>query len=772
MADTLALPKDGKHIVSWEDQNEAWHFVYCGIKAKAEEIKQRMHFQAKAQTKTEIQKATPAVADTDAPKTEKENKRKTTEKKLQNDLNEALSFYEGQPTAWTDRVMYKRKGATHIRAYDDEIDIEQLIRNPYSLLVFDKPLSGFTCLARYLVLEAWKKGRNWLYLDADKIPSARENLKEHVEKECQEKNFSTKSLRCLVMDGWQQNEGGMPKKLRNLSSELKDIPLIIMSSGEDAFSIDPEKAKREFRYAGLKPLTRHGIRKIVEEHNAKKNFNEEDDVVVGKVVRDMEILNIHRTPEHCLTLLKAYEKSFSETPANRAKMLSVLLTVLFDMTKMPGYESDKPSADHCAFLCGFFCEMMLREEKHSFKEDDFVTVSTEFLKNRKLTLKPSVVFDILHKNRIIIETGSHYKFRHAFWTYYFVAHRMHKDKAFYEYIMSGEMYLSFPEVIEFFAGIDDDGGNLIETLVKDLRAQCESMENELGAKDIPITPLDLLKRVDDKESLNKSFQYVKKQIIETNLPYSIKDEHADKRYDISRPDDQSIYKTYKDYKFSSLKHKLHVCCRVLRNSEFADPDKKIMMMAEIMRGLSLFTKVIFMLSPIMLKENRVFWEGVGFVLDNKMEKISSKQKLYFIWACAPHNVIGLFEDDLHSDRLSLLLEETFVGERDRLIRHLLAIFLIRKKPQCWTKLIDGYMRAVKIDSVYYANVHDQLIESYKYDFATNRQLTDMNTLIHLWYARKLDAGEKHGSVGKNLKYKAMKLQGHLTLPQRKVEDEE
>lgn len=108
-----------------------------------------------------------------------------------------------------------------------------------------------------------------------------------------------------------------------------------------------------FNVLHLLALPRTQIRKVVCEYNKSKDIGEED-IVLSKVVTDLDTLNIHRTPLNCITLLKVSEKHFDESPVNRTNMLEMVLFVLFNLEGIPTYKT-KPDLKDCEYVLGCFC---------------------------------------------------------------------------------------------------------------------------------------------------------------------------------------------------------------------------------------------------------------------------------------------------------------------------------------------------------------------------------------------------------------------------------
>jgi hypothetical protein len=77
------------------------------------------------------------------------------------------------------------------------------------------------------------------------------------------------------------------------------------------------------------------------------------------------VLNLHRTPLNCLTLLKVSEIDFDESPVNRSEMIKRVLFLLFNIDDVPTYKT-RPDLKDCEYVLGYFCEHLIRDGAYSF----------------------------------------------------------------------------------------------------------------------------------------------------------------------------------------------------------------------------------------------------------------------------------------------------------------------------------------------------------------------------------------------------------------------
>ncbi len=400
---------------------------------------------------------------------------------LKDRLNESLSTFYNQPEIWVDPILRESENHNNESVKNDKIEvkIDELVKNPYSVIINAPPQFGLTCLSHHLIIEAWNSDSLWVYLDMNKI-NIQIDIEKTIKKELKKLNLENRAIDCIILDSWKSSLTGSMKVLRGICNTFKDTPLVIMNTTGD-FKLNSEhdiKINRKFRELTLSALSRNSIRKVVSDYNTKKNIGDEN-IVLDKVVKDMEVLNIHRTPLNCITLLKISEKHFDESPINRTKMIEMFLFVLFDLVELPTYQT-KPDVKDCEHVLGYFCEQMIKERTYDFSRDEFVKRLNMFCDENLLDLEIIVVFDVLLENRIIVECNGKFRFKATYWIYYFVANQMHVNNDFYQYIVNNEIYIDFPEVIEFYTGIDRKSSDMIRILTDDLSKQCAIVENKTG----------------------------------------------------------------------------------------------------------------------------------------------------------------------------------------------------------------------------------------------------------------------------------------------------
>ena len=230
-----------------------------------------------------------------------------------------------------------------------------------------------------MVLEACKIGSHWLYIDSKKLKA--HNVEQYKDQDYKELGISNDTnIEAVILDNWLPSDNGSMKKLKAVCDIFSNIPVLLMRTVEDSKFLKGKqeeiKIDRDFKTLTLLPMTRSQVRYVVTEYNHIAKIAD-DDVLLEKVVNDITTLNIHRTPQNCFTLLKVDEKKFDNNPVNRCQMLEDVLYVLFEFTDLPKYNS-KPDVKDCQFIMGCFCEMLIRDNRSSFTNEEFILKANEF----------------------------------------------------------------------------------------------------------------------------------------------------------------------------------------------------------------------------------------------------------------------------------------------------------------------------------------------------------------------------------------------------------
>jgi hypothetical protein len=684
-------------------------------------------------------------------------KKEIIRKKFDDNLKKALCSFRTQPLIWVEPILSSTNeiSSNPDENYNNRINIADLINKPTSTLVKAPPQFGLTSLSHYLIKQAWAKGDFWLYIDCEKTKA--HNIHNVVKNETQILGLSATDVKCIVLDNWYSYEANAIKKLKNLCEANKEIPIIVMQTIDDSkFLTEPNTVNidRDFNVLHLLALPRTQIRKVVQEYNKEKDIGDEE-TVLSKVLSDLETLNIHRTPLNCLTLLKVSEKHFDDSPVNRTNMLEMVLFVLFNMDGIPRYKT-RPDLKDCEYIIGRFCEKLIKHDFYEFSRESFLGELNNFCKEKLIDLEVDIVFDILVANNILINKDNNYIFRASYWIFYFAAKRMHNDQDFADYIFSSKKYVSFPEVIEFYTGIDRNRSDALNLLLSDISSTCDIVRSKVNLPD-NMNPFALIQWRPSQEQIEKARNEISENVLSSGLPDSLKDQHADKSYNQIRPYNQSIQAFFEEYSVQNLMQEIKATSRALRNSDYVEPNIKRIILKEILKSWIQISKVIFALTPVLASKGSAKFEGAAFQLIGDFGN-TEVERANRIIQVIPTNIVGFFMDDLFSSKIGPLLYEQFENETDPLIKHELALLFVIRRPRDWKKHIENYIYSINKNSFYLFDIVNVLKAKYRYDFTTELELRDIQYLIKMGLA-------KHEFGGKPTIDKVIKID-NSNLPKR------
>ena len=655
-------------------------------------------------------------------------------KKFQERFEKALRIYSSQPIIWVEPMLSNTNEISQNPDdnYSNKILISDLISEVKSTIIKAPQQFGLTSLAHFFVKEAWEKDNLWIYLDSEKTKP--HTIHNAVKNEVESLGLELKDVKCIILDSWNNHENASFKKLKNLCDTHKDIPIFVMQTIDDSKFLEDEediKIDREFSILHLLALPRTQIRKVVSEYNKSKDIGEED-IVLSKVVTDLDTLNIHRTPLNCITLLKVSEKHFDESPVNRTNMLEMVLFVLFNLEGIPTYKT-KPDLKDCEYVLGCFCEELIKSDNYEFTREHFLKQIDKFCKEKLIDLDTNIVFDVLNLNNIIVSRELNFNFRSSYWIFYFAAKRMHNDISFADYIFSTKKYISFPEIIEFYTGIDRNRTDALKILTLDIQETCNIVSGKVRLPE-NMNPFDHIKWKPTEEQIEKAQNEISENVINSGLPDSLKDQHADKTYNQIKPYNQSIQSIFEEYSLHNLMQKIKASSRALRNSDYVEPEIKKEMLTSILKGWEEISKVLLAMTPVLATKGEAAFEGASFALSGDFGD-TFEERVNTIIQANPTNVVGFFKDDLFSAKIGPLLYEQFKNENNTMIKHQIALLLIFTRPREWKKHIEEYIVNIPKDSFYLYDSVNALRAKYRYDFLTDTELKETSYLIKMGLAK-------------------------------------
>lgn len=515
-----------------------------------------------------------------------------------------------------------------------------------------------------------------------------------------------------------------------LEAACPNVRLIVLETSAESLDIMKScsyKLSRPLKKFHLLPLTKMDVRKVVSVYGSRIEYDET--TVLNKIMSDIEVLNIHRTPMNCWTLLTVAEQNFQETPINRAQLLDQVLFVLFSIRDIPTY-SARPDVKDCEHLLGAFCDWVIRNQRYEFSEAEFFEKAKAYCDEYYVELDCRWLYEILRKNKILVRTfDGDVRFGALFWVYYFAAKRMRYNEEFRNYILAEERYSMFPEIIEFYTGDSRGESGMLKILCDDLDITVGIMAKKLGVEK-PLNPLKHLKWSGSDLDAEKAKKRLHDFVQDSDVPDYIKDQHSDATYNYLKPYDQSVEHYVEGASFHKFSQQLSALSRALRNSDFADSGVRKLAMTKVIQGWLEVAKVLFVLSPALAARGRMPFSDTIFCLGTGFEKITdTKEKFMALLTAIPMNVIRSTSDDIASQRNGRLFYAMLDSQIGELARHLIILYLINERPTGWDKRVRSYIREIPSRSFYQDDVIHALRLAIKYGYYDARTGVTMKNLL-------------------------------------------
>lgn len=651
------------------------------------------------------------------------------ERYLSKRLDDALMSFSSQPRVWVEPLVQTQpensSGNGDKGEEATQVTVEDIIKRPRSTLIKAPAQFGLTCLAHHLCLEAWKQETSlWMYIDSrfTKPDGAEKLLKTELELI----GFDNNDISCLVLDSWSDQESQHQKLLVKLCKLYPDLPILVLETTDDGRLFKkPIDLPRDFQTLYLWTLRRENIRAVVSEYNLSRNIGD-DNAVLSRITADLETLNLYRTPLNCLTILKVSEVDFDESPVNRTELIKRILFLLFNVDVIPKYKS-RPDLKDCEYVLGRLCEKMIRENFFTFSQESFLHILKEFCNEQVIDLEIGVVFDVLLLNNIIIKINNQYAFRYSYWIYYFSAQRMHQSQDFASFIFSEMRYARYPEIIEFYTGIDRRREDALNILADHITSQCAVVADKFGLPS-GMNPYRFARWTPTPEAIEKMQTEISDGVHESNLPTTIKDRYVDQYYDRSKPYSQEALSILEEYSVLALMQSTRAGARALRNSDYAAPETKRKLLGAILQSWEEISKLLFVISPILAENGSASVDGAGFVLFGNFGDIPEK-RFNSIIGCIPQNIVNWHRSDLFSKKMGPLLKERIEAEDFGIKKHELIYLIIRERPRDWKSIIEDYIASCQKNSFYLYDVHQALKHEYIYSYASNQTLAEIKFLL-------------------------------------------
>ena len=430
--------------------------------------------------------STTNVEQPSALKTPPPNSRTDTLAVLQAEFDEAVTSYSSKRAIWVARDLANVPETSIDRVSAVMTSSDSLAKTLRACTIRAPQQFGLTCLGRYIALTHYDSSQSRstvVMIDTPSTPTHPHGPTTRVDDRCKELGADRESVAGIILDQW-RNDKHAHRVLRDLTKAFPGTPIMLLHGVDDAADIANGIGSEEladFESLYLWSLSRTRIRELVSAY-LEDLTKLDDDRVTKKVIQDIDALNIHRTPLNCLMILKLLEQAFDDSPVNRTEMIGRVLYLLFyQFDKIPRYAS-RPDLKDCEYALGYVCEWLIRSSTSSFTKDEFYAKVNDYCTTQLLDLDREVLFAFLVSENILVRRGGMFEFRFSYWLYFFAAHRMHHSADFAAYILGDGRYAAFPEVIEFYTGIDRRRTDAVTILTSDLKRMNAAFSAALGSQ--------------------------------------------------------------------------------------------------------------------------------------------------------------------------------------------------------------------------------------------------------------------------------------------------
>lgn len=628
--------------------------------------------------------------------------------KLEQQFEAAATCFSSYAGAWVERS-FSTISESAARTQDAPLVSVNDICDSTADAVIHAPVNfGLTCVGRRIALQKLKRSEDdlYVYLRIAFKPHV-EAVKEAIEVQLEEIGSQLDQVTGIVLDGvaYDKSTRRVLKSLRTINKDWRIIALHSRDDMADLSAIGRDEVFEGFGDYYLWSLSRKDVRDLVEKCVSQNHLLSEE-VLADKIISDIDALNIHRTPLNCLTLLKTNENQADDTPVNRTEMIKRVLTLFFNQfNSVPRY-SERPDLVDCEYTLGMFAENLIRRQDYTFTKSEFLTISGSFAEKQKLPLEVDVLFMFLASERIIVRRDGKFEFRFAYWLHYFAAHRMHHSEEFRSFMLEEGRYVFFPEIVEFYAGIDRRREDAVKIAICDLRRLNDEFSTRSGiAPDF--NPYKSAEWRPTGEYLQQVAEEVEEGAQQSLLPQEAKDAIADRTYDRGKAYRQEVQNFIKESTLPELVSAARGAAKTLRNSDYVDPGLRKELLREVTRSWEKVAQALFVISPILARHGRASFEGMGFMLID-FDGIPDESRLHAIVDVIPFNVVGWFEEDLHSRKLGVLCLEEFAKKGNTISSILLRRAVILHKPKGWIEAVEKFLSLEPKNSFYLYDVFQAL----------------------------------------------------------------
>lgn len=681
-------------------------------------------------------------------------------------LDEALKYFFGQPAIFVEPIFSDSSEAISSRGDKpkETFGVLEILDKGFPAAIHAPPQFGLTCAARHFCLQAWiSTGKLWIYIDALDTKPNKKSVVDAIQDELVSLGVEMAVVQGIVIDSVRSSDKDSIKLVHKVAELYAGLDVLFMRSNDVPGGGDlTEVAGVAVKHSFLWSMPRSSIRKMVNGYNDVRPIGDED-IVTARLALDLEMMNIHRTPINCFTLLRVSEVQYEDSPVNRAELIKRVLCLLFNGDDVPTYKG-RPDVKDCEFVIGYFCEVILRSGDSRFTREKFLASLRGFCDKNYLDIDVAWVFDVLCRNNIVVQRGHGFEFKFIYWIMYFAAQRMCQSQEFRDYVFQGGWYSAYPEIIEFYTGSNRSMSDAVDHLSKDLAAATKEFDVKIALPD-GFDIFSLAQWAPSSGALEQMREDTSRGVERSNLPSSVKDQYADRAYDTSKPYAQDVRAVLQGFSYNKMLQGMRAASKALRNSDYVDTEAKKRLLAEILAVWERVATVILVLVPALAERGEAVFDDVRYVLDGDFPE-ELEERFQAVLQEIPRNISSYYEDDLFSHKMGPLLASQLTAPLSNVAKHLVALVLIRNRPRRWSEAIRQYIVSLPMNSFYLLDIYQCLRGQYRYGYVSEAGLEELEQLIRVCAAKHLTGAKDLGS--KKVDSIFAKIESKDVIPDRAV----
>ncbi|RWQ35753.1 MAG: metallophosphoesterase [Mesorhizobium sp.] len=613
----------------------------------------------------------------------------------------------------------------------------EAVRQSKRLAISAPPRFGLTTLGRFIALESWRANKTaLLFLESSEMPLYEASFKKTVSTFVEKIAISNSSFGGIIVETDSLESEKIKRFIKCIDLLAPDAIIIFLNTQRTANSFNKNASDylgKGFAEYYLTSLSRSTIREIVRDV-IDHGVDISEDYLTDRVVSDIDNINIHRTPFHAKVLLNIASRYFDTRPLNMTEVHSLQLSAAI-LANMPiGTYDTAPDTKDCCYALGLFCSKLIRSGAVIFEKNELFGTIEVYCDEKSVDLDVGLLFNCLLKERIIVSSGSSYRFNYMYWIYFFGAHHMITDSEFNTFVMTDKNYAKYEEMIEYYSGIDRRRSDLIRFLRNDLASMNDGFRkrSNIDEQGSVYDAISWRPTINSIDTVNEKIDQIAE---ESNLPVSVKDTLADKDFDPGRPYRQELRSFIADLSLGTMSRVMNASAKAIRNSDHVDASEKLGLLKEIFLVWKEIIHATLMISPILIRDRMALFEDILFTLESGFDEMSEDERMLNLVQVLPTFLPNLMSKSLSTKRTGPLFYNFLENEEDAMLRFFAMTQIVVTKPSRWVEKSKQYIDKCHKNSFFLFNLMIYMERDRKVGYNSLQEVQDLEYLVSYIHAR-------------------------------------